>query len=159
VWQELLHNKYLRGKTLSQVTAKPTDSQFWKGLMRVKEDFFSRGSFKIGNGHMARFWEDTWLGDLPLAILYPSIYNIVRQKNVLVADVLSVALLNIEFRRALTENKWDTWIQLVRRLMRISLTDEEDRFVWRLTESGCFTVKSMYVDIMNGHTVFLRKYI
>jgi hypothetical protein len=73
VWQELLHNKYLRGKTLSQVTAKPTDSQFWKGLMRVKEDFFSRGSFKIGNGHMARFWEDTWLGDLPLAIQYPSL--------------------------------------------------------------------------------------
>jgi hypothetical protein len=154
VWQELLHNKYLHGKTLSQVTAKPTDTQFWKGLMRVKEDFFSRGSFKIGNGHMARFWEDTWLGDLPLAIQYPSLYNIVRRKNVLVADVLSVAPLNIEFRRALTGNKWDTWIQLVCRLMRISLMDEEDRFVWRLTELRCFTVKSMYVDIMNGHTVF-----
>jgi hypothetical protein len=26
VWQELLHNKYLRGKTLSQVTPKPTDT-------------------------------------------------------------------------------------------------------------------------------------
>ena len=40
VWQELLHNKYLRGKTLSQVQAKPTDSPFWKGLMGVKSDFF-----------------------------------------------------------------------------------------------------------------------
>jgi hypothetical protein len=118
VWQELLHNKYLLGKM--QVTAKPTDSQFWKSLLRAKEDFFSQGSFKIGNGHMARFLEDTWLGDLPLAIQYPSLYNIVRRKNVLVADVLSVAPLNIEFRRALTRNKWDIWIQLVCRLMRIS---------------------------------------
>jgi hypothetical protein len=41
VWQELLHNKYLKNKTLSQVTAKPTDSPFWKGLMGGKDDFFS----------------------------------------------------------------------------------------------------------------------
>jgi hypothetical protein len=40
VWQELLHNKYLRGKTLSQVQDKPTDSPLWKGLMGVKDDFF-----------------------------------------------------------------------------------------------------------------------
>jgi hypothetical protein len=41
VWQELIQNKYLHSKTLSQVMAKPTDSPFWKGLMKVKEDFFS----------------------------------------------------------------------------------------------------------------------
>jgi hypothetical protein len=40
MWQELLHKKYLRSKTLSQVSASPTDSPFWKGLMNVKEDFF-----------------------------------------------------------------------------------------------------------------------
>jgi hypothetical protein len=39
VWQQILHNKYLHSKTLSQVTSKPTDSPFWKGLMKVKEDF------------------------------------------------------------------------------------------------------------------------
>ncbi|XP_047057289.1 uncharacterized protein LOC124663662 [Lolium rigidum] len=59
VWQELLHNKYLAHKTLSQVEAKPTDSPFWKGLMEVKHEFFQRGSFKVGNGMAIRFWEDT----------------------------------------------------------------------------------------------------
>jgi hypothetical protein len=39
VWQQILHNKYLHSKTLSQVTSKPTDSPFWKGLVKVKEDF------------------------------------------------------------------------------------------------------------------------
>jgi hypothetical protein len=68
VLQELLYNKYLKNKTLSQVTTKPTDSPFWKGLMGVKEDFFSRGFFKIGNGQRTRFWEDVWLGELPLSI-------------------------------------------------------------------------------------------
>jgi hypothetical protein len=46
VWQELIQNKYLHSKTLSQVIAKPTDSPFWKGLMKVKEEFFARGKFK-----------------------------------------------------------------------------------------------------------------
>ena len=40
VWQKLLRNKYLNSKTLSQVTTKPFDSPLWKGLMKVKEDFF-----------------------------------------------------------------------------------------------------------------------
>jgi hypothetical protein len=144
VWQELLHNKYLKNKTLSQVTAKPTDSPFWKGLMGVKDDFFSRGSFTIGNGQQVRFWEDTWLGDSPLASQYPLLYNIVRRKNVLVADVLSNTPLNIEFRRTLTGNKWEAWIALVQRLILVTLSEEKDIFVWKLTMSGLFTVKSMY---------------
>jgi hypothetical protein len=28
MWQDLLHEKYLRSKTLSQVSASPTDSPF-----------------------------------------------------------------------------------------------------------------------------------
>jgi hypothetical protein len=43
--------------------------------------------------------------------------------------------------------------------MDINLTAEPDRFVWRLTTSGVFTVKSMYLDYLNGHTKFLKKYI
>jgi hypothetical protein len=45
MWQELLQNKYLRQKTLSGVQAKPTDSPFWKGLMGVKDVFFSVEGF------------------------------------------------------------------------------------------------------------------
>ena len=50
VWQELLRNKYLTQHTLSEVKAKPTDSPFWKGLLRVKDQFFNIGRFQIGNG-------------------------------------------------------------------------------------------------------------
>jgi hypothetical protein len=50
VWQELLHNKYMSQKTLAQVSSKPTDSPFWKGLMKVKNLFFNFGRFTIGNG-------------------------------------------------------------------------------------------------------------
>jgi hypothetical protein len=57
--------------------------------MGVKDDFFKRGSFVIGDGSGTRFREDVWLGNTSLANQYPSLYNIVRTKNVLVSNVLN----------------------------------------------------------------------
>ena len=159
VWHELIHNKYLHSKTLSQVQMQPSDSPFWKGLMRVKDDFFNLGRFEVGNGADTLFWEDVWLGNNSLASQYPLLYNIVQRKEVSVADVMSHNPLNIEFRRALSGNKWDSWLHLVRRLMDVQLCGAEDKFVWNLTPSGVFSVKSMYLNYMNGHTVYLKKYI
>ena len=66
VWKEILVNKYLGSKTLSQVQVKPLDSPFWKGIMKVKDEFFQRGRFQVGNGEKTQFWEDTWLGNTSL---------------------------------------------------------------------------------------------
>jgi hypothetical protein len=108
VWQKLLHNKYiLHSKTLSQVTTKPTDSLFWKGLMNAEQDFLQLGSAEVCNGLRTRFLEDTWHGDKPLSDKYPSVYNIMHHKTVAGAHVLGSATLNIGFRRTLNENKWD----------------------------------------------------
>jgi hypothetical protein len=51
--------KNLYSDSLAQVNSKPSDSMFWKGLMKVKDDFFSRGSFEVENGLDTRIWEDT----------------------------------------------------------------------------------------------------
>jgi hypothetical protein len=81
--------------------------------MRVKLDFFSRGSFEISDGSTIRFWEDVWLGELPLAHQYPSLYNIIQHKNVLVSTILTQTPLNIAFRRTFNEHKWNEWPQYV----------------------------------------------
>jgi hypothetical protein len=158
VWQELIHNKYICDKTLAQVQVKPTDSPFWKGLMRVKKDFFNRGHFSVGSGRSVRFWEDVWLGDVPLAIQYPSLFNIMMQKKN-VHSVLSHTPLNIGFRRRLDGTKWDAWIHLCSRLLMVQLNEEPDKFVWNLMVSGIFTAKSMYEDLMNSHNHFPSKYL
>jgi hypothetical protein len=136
-----LHNKYLKNKTLAQVEVKPTDSPFRKGLMGVKHDFFSLdGYFKIGNGATVRFWEDVWMGDLPLAQQYSFLYNIVQHKSVSVSTVLAHTPINISFRRGLNDHKWSQWLHLCERLISVTLSIESDRFVWRLTDYGFFTV-------------------
>jgi hypothetical protein len=138
---------------------QPHDSPFWRGLMKVKEDFFKCGSFIVNNGKSTRFWEDTWLGNRPLAAQYPSLYNIVRNKNSTVATTLASAPLNIGFRHSLTGGRWNRWIHLVQRLMDFQLNANNDVFKWNLVESGRFSVRSMYVDMLNDNTTFLKKKI
>jgi hypothetical protein len=50
VWQELLHNKYLHSKTPSQVSTKPTESPFRKGLINFNDDFFWEDPLKSVRG-------------------------------------------------------------------------------------------------------------
>ena len=60
--------------------------------MKVKRDFLRFGTFIINDGSQVRFWEDTWLENSPLWDQYPQLYNIVREKQDTVADVLSTQI-------------------------------------------------------------------
>jgi hypothetical protein len=150
VWQNLLRKKYLKDKALTQVSKKPGDSQFWTGLMEIKDSFLSNGCFKVNNGEQTRFWEDKWVGGQSLKSLYPSLYNITRKKNVTVASVLSTVPLNVSFRRALVGNNLNLWLQLVERVMLLEINEQKDNFRWKLNKNGDFSVKSYYKELMRG---------
>ena len=92
-------------------------------LREVKDDFFSRGKFQLGDGKTIRFWEDTWLGDQLLQAQYPSLYNITNRKNISVHDILLAAPpLNISFRRSLTRANWAAWSNMSSTYGRWSIT-------------------------------------
>jgi hypothetical protein len=74
-----------------------------------------------------------------------------------VENVLASHPLNISFRKTLNDNKWIRWTHMLHQLIRVQLTDQEDTFKWSLTTSGILTVKIMYNDLLNDHTVFLKK--
>ena len=90
--------------------------------MRVKSSYFNRTKFIIGNGTTTHFWEDTWLGETPLALQYPSLYSIVQRREAYVATVLQSVPLNIQFRRTIVGNRWEAWLHLVSRLMEVQLS-------------------------------------
>ena len=77
----------------------------------------------------------------------------------MVSNVLLQSPLNISFRRTFNDHNFDQWVLLCQRLMLVQLSAEDDSFVWKLTDSGVFTVKSIYLNMMNGHTRFLRNYL
>jgi len=137
-WQELIRNKYLKNKTLSQIEKENGFSQFWNGLLGVKDIFLSLGKFKLDNGTQIRFWEDKWLGSQALKIQYPNLFNIVWKKQATVADVLNSTPLNVSFRRALVGNKLLEWQSLVARVVFINLNEGRDIFIWNLNNNGLF---------------------
>jgi hypothetical protein len=138
----------LSNRTLTQVKKRPGDSHFWAGLMKVKDQFFARGSFRVRNGLEVRFWKDTWIEDKPLKLKYPSLYNIARRKDATVAQVLSTTPLNMSFRRSITDNYLCAWYHLVSKVVSFNLTNDKDVFVWSLQKSGNFSVRSLYTSII-----------
>jgi hypothetical protein len=42
--------------------------------------------------------------------------------------------------------------------MAVELSNDPNKFMWKVINSEIFTVKSIYLDLMNGYTMFLRKY-
>lgn len=82
---------------------------------------------------------------------YPTLYEIVRRKNQSVASVLGP--LNVSFRRALVGDKLTAWLDLVSKVLNVTLTDANYSFVWGLTNNLSFTVKSLYSDMMQENMI------
>ena len=95
IWQSLLRKKYLTKKTILQVQKRPGDSHFWTSLMLAKESFQRFSSFLLQDGSQVRFWEDCWIGVQSFAKEYPNLYNLVRNKNEVVAKIMSGIPLNV----------------------------------------------------------------
>jgi hypothetical protein len=122
--------------------------------MHIKDDVLSKGTFEVKDGTNTRFWEDTWVGDQPLKVRYPNLYNIVRDPHATVSKVLATNPLNISFRRALVDNKLREWLNLVARISHVQLVEGSDYFKWSLTKSGLYTVRSLYRHLIDTHPPF-----
>jgi hypothetical protein len=77
----------------------------------------------------------------------------------MVAHTFASVPLNIDFRRSLVGARWIHWLHLLHRLSDVQLEPHDDEFRWRLPQTGKFTVKSMYLDLLNDNTVYLHIYL
>ena len=130
--EEMLRNKYLKNRSLSQVSKKTVDSYFWSSLMGVEGQFLNLGRFKLVSGNQIEFWEDKWLRDQKLKDQFSNLLNIVRRKYATIAEVLNLNPLNVSFRRALVGDKLTEWYNLVASLLLINLNEGMDLFIWNL---------------------------
>jgi hypothetical protein len=114
--------------------------------MEVKNLVLERGRFQVQDGSQARFWEDLRLGGEPLNVKYPTLYSLVKRKNMSMAQVLSTTPLNVSFRRALIGVNWDNWLSLVGNVLEVNLNNIRDFFRW--TASKKFAVRDLYNDMI-----------
>jgi hypothetical protein len=155
--QTMSRRKYLQQHTLSQAKRRPSHSHFWKGLMKVRDNFLNFGSFQLDNGTHIWFWEDKWLRIGILKEIYPQLYALVRRKNVVVANIFQTIPLNISFRRGLVGQLREQWMDLVAHLVHVRLNTASDTFRWDLSADGSFSVHSMYKGLITNVNVGWHK--
>jgi hypothetical protein len=125
-------------------------SQFWLSLNKIKH-FFKLGSrFVVGNGRKTFFWTDCWLGESPLAIRFPRLFDICASKDILVAEALPISATLLQFRCSFGPVELDLWAALVKETSRVELSNTGDTVRWALEPSGRFLVSSLYQKNQSG---------
>ena len=96
---EVLRNKYLKGGSVCQSKVR-NGSQFWQGLMSVKDWYVKGTSWSLGNGTKIKFWQDVWIDNCPFKIRFHRLFRISRQQEWSVADMHGIEW-QLDFRRNL----------------------------------------------------------
>lgn len=71
-----------------QVVNGPTGVGVWKHIIQGWEIFARNIEFLLGDGSRVKFWSDRWCGNIALMNLFPSVFQLAREKEVLVAESL-----------------------------------------------------------------------
>lgn len=82
LWQKILRRKYCKGKLFTQVSPKQGDSQFWSGILHVRDVFLGCCRRLVGNGKRTMFWVDEWWGEKPLALQNPRLFRLTFNADV-----------------------------------------------------------------------------
>nr|GEX79112.1 RNA-directed DNA polymerase, eukaryota [Tanacetum cinerariifolium] len=99
---------------------------------------------KLGNGPNTTFWEVVWRGESVFKILYPRLYALKTQKQVVVASKLSHSCLDVSFRRPPRGGVEQFQFELLKEKVEgCILADMMDRWFWALEGSSDFTVASV----------------
>lgn len=90
------------------------------------------------------FWEDIWVGEVPLKLLFPKLYDYCRNKECTVGECWQMGEWTMNFRRSLKREEADQWEELLEMIKETNINDQHDRITWVLEKSGQYTTRSMY---------------
>jgi hypothetical protein len=102
IWQEIVRQKYLKNKWVTQLTQKPSNSPVWNDLVKIKHIYIKGRVMRLGNGKSIDFWNDTWCGPLRLKGRFSNLYEICFDKKCFVRTICCRNW-SLLFRRWLSE--------------------------------------------------------
>jgi len=140
-------------------------SMWWKTICKVREgvgegvgNWFEENICRVvGDGRDTYFWYDTWLGDVPLRLKYPRLFDLTMDKECKVADMgrmgWTVDGQVWEWRRRLFawENECvrECCVLLNNFVLQANVTD---KWRWLLDPVNGYSVKALYRYITStGH--------
>lgn len=62
----------------------------WRSILSQLDRYKAGLAFKVGDGRRIRFWKDAWCGERPLMEVYPEIFSMAVDPNIVVASYMSI---------------------------------------------------------------------
>ncbi|XP_035540358.1 uncharacterized protein LOC118344262 [Juglans regia] len=135
LWSDFFRAKYIRHSHFSTYKVKPTDSRFWRSLVKVLPEVMDNVKVLVRGGN-ASFWFDRWLASGPLSIRVDEITN-----N------------RLRLQDCWSNNSWDE--DLLRELVSEEVVEEiiqmpinvipgPDLFVWKPSTDGRFSTRTAW---------------
>jgi hypothetical protein len=143
LWQEIVNLKYVKDTHVCLIQNKLSDSPVWSDLLKIKHIYLKGRGYQLNNGKLMSFWKDTWLGDKPICVDYPILFDLCDDQNVSVRNVAQAGWV-IRFKVRLPPMIRDQWYSLAQKLNDVSFNGDQDKVVWKWSASRKFTVKSVY---------------
>jgi hypothetical protein len=158
LWKDVLLAKYGRRILNESDWATPTipsnASNWWRSLVNLDKEVPGKNWLmesirrKVGDGAKTTFWSSIWIGNEPLALVYPRLFSLSTLKEGMVSDFVVLGGDSIDWiftwRRTLFHWEEELVVGLKELLVEVVLKVEEDRWEWIPGEEGVFSVKSAY---------------
>jgi hypothetical protein len=156
IWAKIFRSKYFDADNLFAGTGQGS-SLFWKSIHKVKHYFPLGAKFLVRSGTRTRFWLDWWVGSATLKDCFPTLFAICEEQNLLVSHDFVGGDMAVRLRRSLDPQGMAQWRVLEWLVADVRLEPGLDQVTWHLTESGIFSVKSLYTKLSQGATVVYHK--
>jgi mannosylglycoprotein endo-beta-mannosidase len=157
LWLRLLKAKYNVKELFS---SRPVAcSPFWHSIHKIKHHFKKGVRFSLGAHSSISFWKDLWIGDTPLCVKFPSLFQKSSDSDISIAQAYFEEGWWIPFRRNLDQDDTQAWGDLVNLVEDIELEDCEDHISWDWEQAGCYSSRSMYRELCKKPEVQITKYI
>jgi len=112
---------------------------------QIKHLFKWGALYQVRNGRFCKFWQDCWVGKVPLSIAYHDIFKMVSDPNCYVSECWDEGSWEMDFKRSLSIQEYNSWLDLKDKLQLIILEPEHnDSVSWALERKGQYTTKSLY---------------
>ena len=85
---------------------------------------------QVNNGENTLFWEDIWIKDVPLKLLYPTVYGFCREKKALVSECNIGGSQSFDFYRSFGSGERREWEDLWNTIKDVRLKKGHDYPIW-----------------------------